>query len=255
MKRIASLALGISLAFAGAAVAGSPVDLKTELFDDDGRITLGDLFEDAGRASAITVAPGPQAGLTVVLDAGRVQQIAWANGLEWSNPNGYRRLVVKGEARVAAPAAASAKAVPGSKAVETLTYARSLAAGEIVRPEDVVWTKVQSHLVPADSPRDAEAVIGQAARRPLREGAAVAGRDLSSPRVIKRDDIIQVAYLSDGVTLSMQGKALSDASAGQSVQVLNPQSKKTIEAVATGPGRAAVGPGADALKAPTLALR
>lgn len=253
MKRFAlSLVIAVSLA-ASAALAGTPVNLRDTLVDNDGRITLGDLFEDAGRAAGVPVANGPQPGANVVLDAGQVQRIALANGLEWANPNGYRRLVVSGGARDAQPNPAASQAsapVAGSKLVETLTYSRSLAAGEIIQPEDVAWTKVQSHLVPADAPRDAEAVIGKAAKRPIREGAAVAAHDLANPRVIRKGDLVQVAYLADGVNLVMQGTAQSDGYAGETVQILNTQSKKTIEAIAVAPGKAATGPGAEALRAP-----
>jgi hypothetical protein len=81
-------------------------------------------------------------------------------GLDWSNPNGVRRIVVRGGADGAAG--------PARGNVEVLTYARSLAAGEIVQPEDLVWVKVAAG--PADAPNDADALIGMAAKRPLRAG-------------------------------------------------------------------------------------
>jgi flagella basal body P-ring formation protein FlgA len=182
-----------------------------------------------------------------------VQSAARAAGLDWDNPGGFRRIFIKGDAGPAASRASATAAVRDGRLVETLTYARSLAAGEIVQPQDVIWTKVQAHMVPADAPRDADAVIGQAARRPLREGAAVGQHDLSSPVVIRKDQVISVAYVADGVNLVLQGKALSDASVGSPVQVLNTQSKKTIEAVASGPGQAVAGPGAESLKARSFA--
>jgi len=229
---------------ASAALAGTPVQLRDQLVDDgDGRVTLGDLFGNAGRASNVVLAQGPAAGGNVVLDAARVQAIARANGLDWANASGFRRLVVKGGD------AGGATASQAGRTVEVLTYTRSLSAGEVVRPEDVAWTRVQSHLVPGDAPADADAVIGQAARRALRSGAAVAGRDLSSPQVIKKDELIVVTFSQGGVSLSLQAKALQGAAAGDTLPVLNPQSKKTIVAVATGPGQAAVGSEADAFRA------
>lgn len=228
---------------AGAAAAGTPVQLKDQLLDDDGRITLGDIFDNAGRAEGVLLAAGPRPGGNVVLDAQRVQLIARVNGLDWPNSRGFRRLVIKNGSAGNAGAAA-----PGSRATEALTYTRSLAAGDIVQPEDVAWTPVQSHLVPGDAPQDAEAVIGQAARRALREGSPVAARDLSKPIVVKTNDLITVTYNIDGVSLSLQGKALQGGAAGDSISVLNPQSKKTIAAVVSGPGQAVVGPEAEALR-------
>jgi len=247
MKRLFAFVSALAALLASAAIAGVPVQLKAELYDDDGRVTLGDLFDNAGRAANVTLAAGPQPGGNVVLDAVRVQQIARVNGLDWPNSRGFRRLVVKNSSA----GNAGTGAVAGARQVEALTYTRSLAAGEIVQPEDVAWTPVQSHLVPGDAPQDAEAVIGQAARRAVRSGAPVAARDLSKPVVVKTNDLITVTYNIDGVSLSLQAKALQGGAAGDQITVLNPQSKKTIVAVVIGPGQAVVGPEADSLRSPT----
>lgn len=243
-NRLFAIVLALAALVATAAVAGTPVQLKDQLVDADGRVTLGDLFDNAGRASGVLLAAGPQSGGNVVLDAARVQQIARVNGLDWPNTRGFRRLVVKGEA-------AGASAAAGGRTVEVLTYTRSLAAGEIVQPSDVAWTPVQAHLAPGDAPQDAEAVIGQAARRALRTGAPVSPRDLSRPVVVKANDLITVTYNLDGVSLSLQAKAMQGGATGDSISVLNPQSKKTIVAVVTGPGQAVVGPEADGLRSST----
>ncbi|WP_255500664.1 flagellar basal body P-ring formation chaperone FlgA [Caulobacter sp. 17J80-11] len=254
-KLSALLVCAAALAVAGQACAGAPVSLRGDLADADGAVTLGDLFEGAGRVSNVVVARGPQAGSSVVLDAAGVQRLARANGLDWANAEGFQRLVVRSGAPAGGAVVTAAAAGPSAATVEVLTYSRSLAAGETVRPEDVVWTKVQAHLAPADAPRDAETVIGQSAKRPVRAGAPVANRDLAAALVIHKGELVSVAYSVGGVNLVLQGSALQNASAGETFSVLNPQSKKTIEAVATGPGRAVVGPEADSLKASRFALR
>jgi flagella basal body P-ring formation protein FlgA len=233
--------------FAGMSFAGVPVDLRSDLQSGGPSITLGDLFDGAGNAANVPVGPAPQAAHSMVLDAGEVQRIAHIHGLDWANPSGYRRLVVQlGASAMAEEAPAPTRA--GGKTVDALTYAHNLAAGEIVRPEDVVWAKVQSHMVPADAPTDPAQMIGEAARHTLREGSVAAGRDLMAQQVIKKDEVISVTYDMGGVSLTLQGKALGAAGVGDVVQVLNTQSKKTIEAVATGPGEAVAGPQAESLK-------
>lgn len=244
----ALLGFGAVILFAGMSFAGTPVDLRDDLQSGGPSITLGDLFGDAGRAANVPVGPAPSGARSMVLDAGEVQRIAHMHGLDWNNPNGYRRLVVTmGASPLANEDAAPARA-GGGKSVDALTYARNLAAGEIVRPEDVLWTKVQAHLVPADAPTDPTQIIGMAARHTLREGSAAATHDLMAQKVIKKDEVIAVTFEMDGVSLKLQGKALADAAAGDVIQVLNTQSKKTIEAVATGPGEAVAGPAAESLK-------
>lgn len=249
--------MGLALALGSAALAAQPVSLKAAPTDADGTITLGDLFDNAGEASSSVVAAGPKAGGSVVLDASRVQTAARSAGLVWANPSGLRRIAVRGGSAPVQASVAPATAAGQAVGAEVLTYARSLSAGELLAAEDLVWAAVVR--APADAPRDADAVIGLAARKPLRAGAAVSARDLGAARVIAKDDPVSVHYRSGGITLSLQGRALGAAAVGETVRVLNAQSKSIVEAVAAGPGLAVVGPQAEALKSvrstPSLALR
>lgn len=238
-----------ALAMAGAAAhAGQPVSLRPSPADENGQVTLGDLFEGAGEAASIVVTTGrPDA--VMVLDAGRVQMFAHAHGLDWDNSTGIRRLIVQPGAVRSERSDASAITVtaPSTHAIQVLAYARDINAGEIVQPDDLIWSRTA--LPMADAPRDAQSIIGMAARRPLREGAAVTQHDVTAPQVIKKDDVIALVYSDQGVTLTLQGKALENAVAGQVFNALNPESKKIIQAVATAPGQAAVGPQAEQLRA------
>ena len=231
-----------------AAFAGTHVELKDHPSADGAAITLGDLFEGADPAAATRqVGAAAAAGQETVLDAARVQLLARAAGLDWENPKGQRRIVVGSPAE--APSARRGKAH-----VQALIYTRNIQAGEILSASDLNWS--DDAVAANDSPGDPDAAIGKAARRPLRSGAVVQAHDLAAPRVVKREEMVAVAFESDGLSLTLQGKAMADAGVGDAIQVLNPQSKKVIEAVVTGPGRAAVGPRAEALKAaafdPTL---
>lgn len=239
MKRL--LITVCALALAGPAFAGQAVSLKYDTTDADGRVTLGDLFDGAGSASELLVAT--RVGPTVVLDAAQVQVTARRAGLDWTNTQGVRRIIV----RQGVDGAAGLAGAPRAKGnVEVLAYARSLAAGEIVQPQDLIWTKVAA--APTDAPQDADALIGMSAKRPLREGAAASMRDVAAAQVIKNGDIITVTYDSGGISLALQGKAMTAAATGDVVSVQNTLSKKIIQAVATGPGSAIVGPQAQSLQ-------
>ena len=241
-----ALALSFAaLLIATPALAGTGVSLRSDTTDADGRITLGELFDGAGAASDTVVAA--RVGSTAVLDAAQVQAFARRAGLDWSNPNGVRRIIVRGGGSGSDLAGASR----GN--VEVLAYARSLATGDIVQPEDLVWVKVAA--APSDAPRDADAVIGMTAKRPLRQGATASLRDVSTPQVVKAGDIVAVTYEDTGVALTLQGKAMAAGAVGESLMVQNTASKKIIEAVVTGPGSAAVGPQAQRLKATRNSLR
>jgi flagella basal body P-ring formation protein FlgA len=218
-----------------AALAAQPVVLRQNVTDEDGRITLGELFDGAGPAASVVVAT-VRPGANAVLDAATVQRRAMAAGLSWANEAGLRRVIVR-------PGGEAASA----RGVEALTYARSLAAGETIGASDLAWTKVAG--MPAGAPRDSAAVIGMAAKRPLRAGQTVSMNDVGVPDVIKKDDIIAVSYSTDGVSLTLQAKALQAAGTGDVLNVMNPASKKIIQALAIGPGQAVVGPQAQQARA------
>jgi flagella basal body P-ring formation protein FlgA len=236
---------------AGPALAG-PVTLRANPVDEDGRVTLGDIFEGAGAASGVVVAS--RAGPSVVFEAGQLQALAARSGLQWANPQNLRRVVVRNAALApgaVVPAAASVArpAATAGATVPVLTYARNLAAGDVVQPEDVVWTDVQAHLAAGGGPSDAEQVIGLSARRALRAGAVVGARDLAAPQVIARNDTVEVAFVAGGVTLTVTGRAMRNAAVGEPVTITNLTSGRQIEAVATGPGQAVAGPQAQVARA------
>ena len=236
-----TLLLGPRVAVAAA------VELRADITAPNGQVTLGDIFDGAGAASEVVVGAGAPPGGSLVIDAHQLQILAAAHGLQWANDRGMNRLIARVETgpAFATPAARASRRAGG----EVLTYARDFAAGEVIQPEDVVWA-AQAGSGPAfDAPRDARAVIGQAARRALRAGTAVSLGDVGAPKVIKKDDMVQVAYAAGGIKLVLQGKAMSSASLGDVVDILNPTSKKTIQALASGPDEAVVGPEAERMKA------
>ncbi len=223
------------LAFAAPALAGTPVTLNAHLVDATGHVTLGELFDDAGPARDVLVAE--RTGPSVVLDAFAVQAFARRYGLDWDNPRGISRIIVHSD--LVGPG--------GGQNREILTYTHSLAAGQIVQASDIVWAKAAG--APTDAPSGADAVIGMAARRPLREGDPVLAHDVTPPLVIKAGETVDVTYADDSIVLTLQAKALANAAVGDTLNVMNTASKKQIEVMATGPDQAVVGPEAQRLKA------
>src|ERR1019366_845516 len=224
MRGLKFIGVVLALMWAAPALAGQPVSLRGQV-SASGPITLGDLFDSSGQAGGVVIGNGAPAGMSAVLDAGAVQRIARSHGLDWDNPGALQRIVV--------PSVGAAVASAGPM-VEVLTYSRSLTAGEIVQPTDLAFGKVPSFAVPADAPRDADSVIGKVVRRPLRAGSAVAAHALSNPFLVKRDDVVKVSYHTDGISLTLQGKAMADGPAGEPVAIQNMASKKIIQAVVTG---------------------
>ncbi|MEM9965786.1 MAG: flagellar basal body P-ring formation chaperone FlgA [Asticcacaulis sp.] len=226
--------------------AQSVLVLKPQITDADGRVTIGDVFDNAGNAAHVVL--GSRVGPTAVLDAGRVQAMARQAGAYWDNPQGLRRIVVS--AGSDGSSATSHKAQAG-RTREMLVFSRSMGANEIVGPSDVSYQPVQSHMA-TGAGLEAADVIGKSVRYPIREGAVVRGSDLSNPVVIKRSEQVRVTWTAGALNLSMSGVAQKDASVGDVLMVQNPQSKKMVEVVVTGPGSAVIGQTATQLRNQSL---
>lgn len=198
------------LAAAATTAFANPVTLKAQPEDADGRVTLGDIFDGAGAASNVEV--GQRVGPSVVFEAGQLQVLAHRAGLQWSNPTGLRRVVVRRAAEAGPAATSEGPTVP--------TYRPN--TGETP--------------VPASAP--AHAVRASAAAPTVR--APAGPRD----RIIARNDMVEVAYEAQGMRLTITGRAEGNAAAGQRVGIRNLQSNRVIDAVAIAPGQAIAGPNA-----------
>lgn len=174
-----ALILGAVAAFAlvGPAFAG-PVTLKANPVDDDGQVTLGEIFEGAGGAANVVV--GRRAGPSIVFEAAQLQNMARQAGLDWANPTGLRRVVVRNAAAAPggaapAPVGAAAGTAEGPAPRPVLTRAPS-AAERVIARNDIVEVLYETGGVRLTITGRAE---GNAA-----EGQRVAVRNLQSNRVI-----------------------------------------------------------------------
>lgn len=132
----------VAAVLAATPALSGPVTLKAQPVDSDGRVTLGDLFDGAGAAADVQVAT--RAGPSVVLEAGQLQMLARQSGLEWSNPQGLRRVVVRNAAL--SPGAAAAQPAEASAAPAAALIApapRAVAAERVIARNDVVSVAYQ----------------------------------------------------------------------------------------------------------------
>jgi flagella basal body P-ring formation protein FlgA len=176
----------ISPALAQAQTSPNPLILKSSVTDGDGRITLGDVFDNAGQASGVLL--GYRKGATAILDAAIVQSIAARNGVYWDNARGLRRIIV--------------------------------AAG----PETASGNTQQLATIDDSQP-----------------SSNWAPQMTSAPLAVKRSEMVAVTWTQNGLSLTLSGTAQKDGAVGDVIQVQNTASKKMIDAVITGPGRAVSG--------------
>lgn len=128
-------------------------------------------------------------------------------------------------------------------AVETVEVAvpvRALARGDIVRTSDVSIVRRPKAEVSGEPPAAPNEVVGLSARRPVRLGAALRAADLMKPELVQRNETVTLQYQVPGIVLTLRGKALESGAEGDTVSVLNIQSKRTVQGTVSGPGRVTV---------------
>ncbi|MGC2083791.1 MAG: flagellar basal body P-ring formation chaperone FlgA, partial [Bradyrhizobium sp.] len=84
------------------------------------------------------------------------------------------------------------------------------------------------------------AALGMQTRRPLRAGQALKALDLAKPDLVQRDQDVTILFQTAGIYLTTRGKALDTGSEGDTVSVLNVQSKRTVSGRVVGRGQVAV---------------
>jgi len=135
--------------------------------------------------------------------------------------------------------------------IEVAVAAHSLAAGAIVKDADLAIERRPKQKVGADALGTAHEAIGLAVRSAVRAGQPLRRTDLMKPQVVHRDDNVTLVYEVPGILLTTRGKALEAGAEGDVINVLNVQSKRTIQGTVTGPNRVNILVSTAALANPT----
>jgi len=119
--------------------------------------------------------------------------------------------------------------------VEAAVPVRAIAAGDLLKASDVVVERR-----PKTEAAAVEDVVGHAAKRALKVGEVIRAADVTKPELVGRNETVLISFEAPGMVLSIRGKALEPGALGDVVSVLNVQSKRTIHATVSGPGRVTV---------------
>jgi len=121
---------------------------------------------------------------------------------------------------------------------------RRLAVGDVVSRGDIELRRMRIERVRPGTAQRAEDVLGRQLRRPIGPGLPFMLADLAAPIVVAKHQPVLMVLDAPGISLTARGRALEDASLGETVRVMNLASRAVIEAQAIGPGRVRVTPGA-----------
>lgn len=112
----------------------------------------------------------------------------------------------------------------GPVLAESVVATRTIRAKSVIAPEDLT-------LVSADLPgalSDPAEAIGLEARVAIYAGKPVRPGDLGPPTLVERNQLVTLVYLSGGLEISTEGRALARGSVGDEVRVMNLGSRNTV---------------------------
>jgi len=119
-----------------------------------------------------------------------------------------------------------------------------LAAGSVLRAEDVHMARVHTSLVRGEMVRRVTDAVGMQAKRQIAAGQAFAASELTRPSMVVKGASVLMLLDSPGIALTAQGQALEAGAIGERIRVLNPVSRAVVEADIVGADRVRVAPNA-----------
>ena len=123
---------------------------------------------------------------------------------------------------------------------EVVTLTRSIGRGEIIKAGDIAVQRVARARLSSDTITDPEQAIGMAPRASASPDRPLRAAELMKPEIVQRGEHVTITYQVPGVMLSVRGKATEGGALGDSIDVVNVQSNRTLRGTITGRGEVAV---------------
>lgn len=119
-----------------------------------------------------------------------------------------------------------------SKIVYLPVLNKTISPGQIIQKEDIEYTSFPEHKIANNVVQNEEALIGKTLRRRIMNAGDILNiNDVVSPIVIKRGDLVTMRVENSSFIITARGKAQGSAAIGETVQVMNLESKRLIDGI------------------------
>lgn len=115
-------------------------------------------------------------------------------------------------------------------AVASGSYGQSVVPERTIRAQSIILEKdvmLKQGSNPNAFARIAD-VVGQEARITLYAGRPILFDDVGPPAIVDRNQIVHLEYLSSGLKISTEGRALQRGGVGDLIRIMNLQSRATL---------------------------
>ncbi len=127
--------------------------------------------------------------------------------------------------------------------VEVPVLRKSARRGEVIGEDDLVWSEMRVDRLPPNTITSPDDLIGRTPRRTMRPGKPIRARDVQVPTLVAKGAGVTMSYRTAAMTLTALGRALDDGALGDTIRVLNSQTKVVVDAMVSGIGRVTVAVG------------
>jgi flagellar basal body P-ring formation protein FlgA len=122
--------------------------------------------------------------------------------------------------------------------VDVIAVDRPVERGEVLQAADL--TMLRRPKAQGGGIAETAAVVGLAARHALRPGQPLSAADLMKPEIVARNETVTLIYQAPGISLTLRGQAQDAGALGDTIAVLNVDTKRTVQGTISGPGRVTV---------------
>jgi flagellar basal body P-ring formation protein FlgA len=123
--------------------------------------------------------------------------------------------------------------------VEVAVLTRDIDRADLLKSSDVAMERRPKAEVTGEA-ASRDRTLGMQLRRPMRAGTPIRVADIVKPDFVLRDQNVTVIYQVPGIYLTTRGKAIESGAEGDTISVLNLQTKRTLTGVVTGRGQVTV---------------
>lgn len=120
---------------------------------------------------------------------------------------------------------------------EVAVLANPMARAAVLKDDDVVMERRPRAEVGRGAITDRAQAVGLAVRNAMDPGRPLQTAQLMRPEMVTRNEQVTLIYQVPGIVLTVRGKAGEGGAEGDTISVLNEQSKRTVQGVIVGPGR------------------
>jgi len=124
--------------------------------------------------------------------------------------------------------------------IDVPVVTRQLSRMDVIEEKDITLKPIAERLLRKDTVTDPKQLVGLSPKNGISANRPINANEVSAPIVIKRGDIVEMAYTTPYMSIKTTGIALEDGAKGAPIRIKNQKSQLAISAKVEAAGRVSV---------------